>query len=85
MPTVSRFFGIVVYMNYKDHSPPHFHARHQREEVMIDIHTGAVTGEMSRTALHMLLVWGEQHREELLANWNRARQHVPLLPIPPLT
>lgn len=85
MPTVSRFFGIVVYMNYREHNPPHFHARHQFEEVIVNIHTGTVTGEMSRTALHMLLAWADQHREELLANWSRARQHLPLVPIPPLT
>lgn len=84
MPTVSRFLGIVVCMNYNDHNPPHFHARHEDEEVMIDIQTGAVTGEMSRRALSVLLAWGEQHRDELLANWNRARQRLPLTRIPPL-
>jgi len=27
MPEISRFFGIIITMNYNDHSPPHFHAR----------------------------------------------------------
>ncbi|MCK4291984.1 MAG: DUF4160 domain-containing protein, partial [Planctomycetes bacterium] len=26
MPIISRFFGIVIYMYWKDHAPPHFHA-----------------------------------------------------------
>lgn len=26
MPVVSRFFGIVISLNYRDHNPPHFHA-----------------------------------------------------------
>ena len=85
MPTMSRFFGIVVFMNYNDHDPPHFHARHQFQEVLVDIHTGAVTGEMSRRALLMLSDWAEQHHEELLENWNRARERLPLVPIPPLS
>lgn len=85
MPTVSRFFGIVVFMNYNDHNPPHFHARQQFQEVIIDIETGAATGEISRRALQMLSEWRERHREELLANWKRARQRLPLEPIPPLT
>ena len=85
MPTVSRFFGIVVFMNYNDHNPPHFHARHQFPEVIVNIETGATTGEMSHRALQMLNEWREQHRQELLANWNRARQRIPLEPIPPLT
>jgi len=24
MPEISRFFGIVIFMNYNDHEPPHF-------------------------------------------------------------
>lgn len=26
MPRISSFFGIVIYMYFKDHNPPHFHA-----------------------------------------------------------
>ena len=37
MPEVSRFFGIVIFMNYNDHLPRHFHARYQEQEVTIDI------------------------------------------------
>ena len=28
MPEISRFFGIVIAMYYKDHGPPHFHAKY---------------------------------------------------------
>lgn len=31
MPEVSRFFGIVIFMNYNDHLPPHFHAKYQEQ------------------------------------------------------
>lgn len=85
MPMVSRFSGIVVFMNYNDHNPPRFHARHQFQEVLVDIHTGAVTGEMSPGALLRLSDWAGQHHEELLENWNRARQRLPLVSIPPLS
>ena len=37
MPTISRFYGIVVFMNYADHEPPHFHVRYQDQEVIIEI------------------------------------------------
>jgi hypothetical protein len=36
MPTVSRFFGIVIFLNYRDHDPPHFHARYGDEEVIVE-------------------------------------------------
>jgi len=29
MPEISRFYGIVVYMFYYDHQPPHFHVMYQ--------------------------------------------------------
>lgn len=32
VPVLSRFYGIVVYMNYRDHEPSHFHARYQDQE-----------------------------------------------------
>ncbi|HEY3876562.1 MAG TPA: DUF4160 domain-containing protein [Candidatus Kapabacteria bacterium] len=34
MPEISRFFGIVVYMYYDDHAPPHFHAEYAGEEIV---------------------------------------------------
>ena len=26
MPRLSKFYGIAIYMYYRDHAPPHFHA-----------------------------------------------------------
>jgi len=28
MPEISRFFGMIITMYYKDHAPPHFHVRY---------------------------------------------------------
>ncbi|NHZ72325.1 MAG: DUF4160 domain-containing protein [Aquificales bacterium] len=84
MPTISRFYGIVVYMNYNDHAPPHFHARYQEQEITVNIQTGQVTGTMSRRALQMLFDWLDQHQAALMDNWERARQHESLQNIPPL-
>ena len=59
MPTVSRFYGIVIFMNYNDHPPPHFHARYQEQEVLVEIEIGIVQGKMSRRALQMVFEWSE--------------------------
>jgi hypothetical protein len=32
MPELSRFFGIVIAMYFRDHVPPHFHARYGEHE-----------------------------------------------------
>jgi len=84
MPIISRFFGIVIFMNYNDHLPPHFHARHQNDEVTVEIVTGIVQGRMSRRELRMVLEWSENYQTELMEDWELARNRLPLRRIPPL-
>jgi hypothetical protein len=84
VPEISRFYGLIVFMNYGDHDPPHFHARYGDQEVIIEILTGVVRGQMAKRALRMLFEWSESHQQELMDNWNRARERSPLLGIAPL-
>ena len=84
MPELSRFFGIVIFMNYREHGPAHFHARYQGQEVSIDIETGLVRGEMSKRALTMIFEWMETHRVELQEDWERVKARKELKPIAPL-
>jgi hypothetical protein len=84
MPVVSRFFGILVVMHWRDHPPPHFHAQYGDQEVAIEIASGTVTGGMNRRALSLLEEWRQLHEEELLVNWNLAEERRALIPIPPL-
>src|SRR5256885_28199 len=42
MPTISRFYGILIRMFFNDHAPPHFHARYDEFEATIEIGTLAV-------------------------------------------
>ncbi len=37
MPEVSRFFGIIILLNYNDHAPPHFHMRYGEQKALIAI------------------------------------------------
>lgn len=84
MPVISRFYGIVVFMNYSDHPPPHFHARHADHEVVVEIASGNIIGYFPQNLRRMILEWTMQHKEELLDRWSRARMREPLPPIPPL-
>lgn len=83
MPEICRFQGIVVFMNYSDHNPPHFHAKYQDQEVIVEIQTGVIDGRMTKQALRMLLDWADVHQQELLDNWERARMRKPLVKIAP--
>jgi hypothetical protein len=54
MPVLSRFYGIIVFMNFRDHEPPHFHARYGDMEVLVEIETSKIKGEMSKRALNLI-------------------------------
>jgi len=69
MPEISRFLGIVIGMFYSEHGVPDFHA---------------VYGQFPPRALRLVLEWANLHKEELIANWELARQGQPLRPIAPL-
>ena len=85
MPIVSRFFGIVIAFYWEDHLPPHFHANYGGDEAMIDIRAGAVIrGSLPRRALSLVDEWRTAHVDELLNDWERARQRQPLAYIAPL-
>jgi hypothetical protein len=85
MPRISEFFGIVIWMYYNDHQPPHFHAAYGDDEALIEIGTGDLyEGQLSRRALRLVQEWEELYRADLLANWELAGLQQPLNPIPPL-
>jgi len=75
VPELSRFFGIRIVLWWEDHSPPHFHARYEGDDVAIDIRSGAVLkGRLRARALGLVLEWAELHRPELLAAWDAVRR-----------
>ena len=84
MPELSRFLGIVVYMLYDDHRPPHFHAEYGEYKISLEIESGVVEGRFPRRALRAVMEWHELHREELLEDWRLAEAHQPLRTIAPL-
>lgn len=84
MPIISRFYGIIIAMYYRDHAPPHFHARYGDQEVIIEIETGKITGSMSSRALSMIQEWRKMHINELLDDWKLVEQNMPLKKINPL-
>lgn len=79
MPIISIFFGIVIRMYHNDHAPPHFHAAYQGFEALIRISDGSIyAGSLPTKALRLVQEWAERHRNELLENWQRG---VDLLPM----
>lgn len=85
MPQICRFFGIIIYMYFNDHSPAHFHAVYGEHEAVYVIETlETLRGSLPRRAHGMVVEWATLHREDLRQNWHRARQMQPLENIEPL-
>ncbi len=85
MPEISRFYGIIIRMYSGDHPPPHFHAIYGEHEAFIEIETGRIIyGYIPATALRLVQLWTDQHRNELRELWSSAVQLEPLGKVAPL-
>ena len=85
MPEISRFFGIVIAMFYKEHMPPHFHAKYTGQWASFSIEElKIIEGSLPRRAISLVLEWAFQHRDELMANWEKAQRKESLEKINPL-
>lgn len=86
MPTISRFYGIMIQMYFGDHVPPHFYALYAEFEALIEIRTLAILGgELPNRAMALVLEWAQQHREELMRNWELCSHNqmpAKILPLP---
>ena len=72
-------------MNYNDHPPPHFHVRYVEQKAIVAIESPTLLeGQLSPRALGLVMEWAALHRQELLDDWNLARQQQPLNRIAPL-
>lgn len=85
MPEISRFFGIVIAMYYKDHQPPHFHAKYGNQTGVFAIgDLQLIEGQLPKRVVSLVLEWAFQHREELMNDWKLAVSKKPLQRIAPL-
>ena len=85
MPRISEFFGIAIYMYYKEHAPPHFHAIYAQYDAAIGIDPIEVMeGNLPQRVQSLVFEWAAMYQDELRANWELARAGQPLRRIPPL-
>ena len=76
MPSISMFYGIIIYMYFKDnkqHNKPHIHVRVQEQEVVVAIPDGEILeGSIPNSKMKLLQAWIELRKDELVADWNLA-------------
>ena len=72
MPEISRFYGIVISINYRarEHNPPHFHVAYGDFEARYNINTlEKINGNLPKTAEGLVMYWATLHKIELLRIW----------------
>ena len=85
MAELSRFFGIVVAMFYREHGRAHVHVYYSGDVATIAVESGKVLGgKIPRPELRMVREWMLLNQEELLHAWTRARRGEPVGKIRPL-
>ena len=88
MPSISMFYGLVVYLYYidnKQHNMPQIHVKYQRYEAVFNILDGELLeGDIPKAKIRLIQAWIEVHREDLLTNWELALNGQTPLPIEPL-
>jgi hypothetical protein len=58
VPKISEFFGISIYVYYRDHGPPHFHTLYGGDEVLVSIDDLSVLeGKLSPRAMGLVTEW----------------------------
>ncbi len=71
MPVISSFYGILIYMYWNEHAPPHFHAKYGEFQAVINIKDfSMMNGKLPPKALALVVEWASIHQEELLKNWD---------------
>ena len=86
MPVVALFHGIRILLYWDDHNPPHFYAEYAEHTAKVDIRRSVViAGYLPRRQLRLVLAWAQLHEDELMQNWELARDQRPLRSIQGLT
>lgn len=74
MPEISRFYGIIIQMFFKDHNPPHFHIEYGEYKAVINIDNEIVKGYMSKRALILVFEWMDIHERSSWKIGNYAKK-----------
>ena len=84
MPCISSFYGLLIYMYGDDHNPPHFHINFGGEWSICDLEGNIIEGNLPPSKQKLIIAWAELHHDELVANWELAKNKETLVKIMPL-
>ena len=84
VPSISMFYGIIIYMYPDDHNPPHFHATYQGNKAIFNFDGEIIEGSIPNKQRQLVVAWTILHRDELEANWELGQNKQAMYKIEPL-
>ena len=67
MGSVDKFEGIKIYINGREHLPPHFHCYYAEYHVLISIDTlDVIAGSIPKSQFKKIINWAKGKEDELL-------------------
>lgn len=71
-PEICRFYGIILYLYWRDHNPPHIHFTYGEYVCNIRIIDRVVDGKAPAKVIALVNKWIDAHEAELLSLWEKA-------------
>ena len=76
VPSISSFYGVIIYMYVGDtdrHHRPHIHAQYSGHEAQIDLDTHEIlSGDLPKNIYKKVKKWMALHKSELWEDWSAA-------------
>ncbi|WP_110953518.1 DUF4160 domain-containing protein [Anaerosinus massiliensis] len=72
MPEITRFYGIIIKIFFRnEHNPPHIHAVYGEYNGVFDISTlEMIEGDLPSKGVKLVQEWGAQYKIELQKMWD---------------
>lgn len=74
MPLIATVAGVKIYMYFKDHNPPHFHARDNGEEEVFDLKGNSMHGSIESRKSGKVGKWAGEKEKFLKDKWDELQK-----------
>ncbi len=76
MPEISRFLGIIIFMYFDEHDPPHLHVKYNEYRASMSLkEMNIIAGSLPAKVRGIVQEWMELHQKELLQMWETQEFH----------
>lgn len=84
MPEICRFYGIVIYLYWKDHNPPHIHFTYGNYVCSISVIDRVVDGQAPAKVIAKVNEWIDVNENAILSLWEKAQRGEQIEKLEPL-